>query len=278
MRIIILKILLWIILAILGLILLVLILPVSAEMSYIDGKLSYKIRYSFLSMLDSDGKGIADKLKGRKKKKASESETFGENEDITEDITSADENISEETLSESENADTESEKEPVFYGSKETDSVSKKTDRKKSRKKAEKNSSESETAGKKSRADKLEFFLNIWEIADRPVLKIFKGIKLSELYIDFIIADEDAYKCALNYGKISGAVYTLLAWFSVLFNVRLKTVDINPGFALEKSQWDVSLRVSLNLMTPIIAGLWFLIIYFFKVVIPSRKKNKSEVR
>ena len=45
----ILKILLYIILAVLGIILIVLAVPVGAEISFIDEKLSYKIKVSFLN-------------------------------------------------------------------------------------------------------------------------------------------------------------------------------------------------------------------------------------
>jgi hypothetical protein len=118
----------------------------------------------------------------------------------------------------------------------------------------------------------------LWEAADRPILKIFKGIKISELYIDFFIANEDAYKCALNYGRISGAIYNILAWMSVLFNVKLKTIDINPLFGQKKSQWDVSLKISLCLMSIVIAGLQFLLLYLFRVLIPTKIQLKRNAR
>ena len=257
---IVLKILMWILLAVLGLVLLALILPVSAKISYIGGKLNYSVKYSFLPMLDSDGGGLLKKLKGRKNKVPEKKEAPDEDKTSESEEVSAE---SETMISESKAAEDVSEK---------NDTVSEKTESS-APKKSKRKRSESEPEEKKS---KLESILELWEVADRPALKIFKGIKLSELYIDIIVANEDAYKCALNYGRVSGAIYQLLGWFSVLFNVKLKTVDINPGFALSESRWDASVKVSLNLMTPVIAGIWFLIIYIFKIFIPSRKK--SEVR
>lgn len=55
---IILKILLIILLAVLGIVLLVLIMPVGGEVSYIDGKLTYKFRLWMLNVMDSDGGGV----------------------------------------------------------------------------------------------------------------------------------------------------------------------------------------------------------------------------
>ena len=59
---IVLKILLWVILAIIGIILLFLIIPVSAETAYIDKKFTYKIKYGFVNIYGSDKKGIAVKF------------------------------------------------------------------------------------------------------------------------------------------------------------------------------------------------------------------------
>ncbi|MBO5163310.1 MAG: hypothetical protein J6B75_02530 [Ruminococcus sp.] len=273
---IVLKILMWILLAVLGLILLVLILPVSAKISYIGGKLNYSVKYSFLPMLDSDGGGLLKKFKDRKKKAPEEKEAPDEDMESEEEETSAksetptyESETSAEVPEKNETPTTESEEVPEnndTFSEEAEDSAPKKSKKKRS---------EDEPEEKKS---KLESILELWEIADRPALKIFKGIKLSELYIDIIVANEDAYKCALNYGRVSGAIYQLLGWLSVLFNVKLKTVDINPGFALSESRWDASVKISLNLMTPVIAGIWFLIIYIFKIFIPSKTRKKSEVR
>lgn len=262
---IVLKILMWILLAVLGLILLALILPASAKISYIGGKFSYSVKYSFLPVLDSNGEGILNKLKGRKNK-------VSQKEDSNEICDGSDIFRSEET---SEKDKTEgSELKSADNIPEENDDASEK-EKNSVPKKSKKKRTNAESEEKKS---KLESIIELWEAADRPVLKIFKGIKLSELYIDFIIANEDAYKCALNYGRVSGAVYQLLGWLSVLFNVKLKTIDIIPGFSVSKSCWDASVKISFNLMTSIIAGIWFLLIYIFKIFIPSRKKKKLEVR
>ena len=64
---IVLKILLWILLAVIGLIIVVCILPVGGEVSYIDGKVSYKVKLWLLNIMDSDGGGVLGWLKKRKK-------------------------------------------------------------------------------------------------------------------------------------------------------------------------------------------------------------------
>lgn len=283
---IVLKILMWILLVILGIILLVLILPVSAKASFIGGKFSYSVKLFFLPVINSDKKGIADRLRNLKKKKKKKAPDEKKEDMPLEDEPESD--IPEDDLPE---GSAEEPAETVVPDKDKDEKPDKQQDATDEIDDTEINDIEindddfdgdeeddiSEKEEKKKKIS-IDFIIDLWEAADRPVLKIFKGIKFSELYIDFAIANEDAYKCALNYGRISGAIYQLLGWMSVLFNVKLKTVDIIPAFAMKKSRFDVSAKVSLCLITPVIAGIWFLIIYLFKVFIPARKKKKSEVK
>lgn len=286
---IILKIILWIILALLGIVLFVLIMPASASASYIGGKVEYSVKFAFLPVFNSKGKGIVNKLLERKKKKADSKEDdeaedkppleeeFAETEEtavetVAEETPEAVEEqteTAEETAAETAEEETEETPETV-----EAEEVAAETEQPLKPEKTEPLEKPS-NGGKPS---KIDFIIGLWEAADRPILKIFKGIKISELYIDFFIANEDAYKCALNYGRISGAIYNILAWMSVLFNVKLKTIDINPLFGQKKSQWDVSLKISLCLMSIVIAGLQFLLIYLFRVLIPTKIQLKRNAR
>lgn len=279
---IILKILLWIILALLGIVLLILILPISAHFSFIGGKIQYGAKYAYIPVFNSKGTGIVNKLMKRKKKNK---EPDSEDDESTEENTVSEESaISEETVSESLEEPTETyddtatehektESEPVEVT--ETENAEDSEDHSTPEKPIQPEPLEKPTNEVKEKKSKLEFILGLWEAADRPLLRIFKGIKISELYIDFFIANEDAYKCAMNYGRISGAVYNLIAWLSVLFNVKLKTIDVNPLFAQKKSKWDVSLNISFSLITVVIAGIQFLIIYLFRVLIPSKIQLKK---
>ncbi|MBO5343850.1 MAG: hypothetical protein J6A57_05335 [Ruminococcus sp.] len=277
---IILKILLWIILALLGIILLILILPASVSVSYIGGKVAYSVKFAFLPVFNSKGKGIVNKLLEWKKKKAD-----SKKDDEAEDKPPFEEN-SAETEETAVETDAEKTPEAVEEKAETAENIVEEAEETPETVEAEEVTAEPEQPLKpekpvkpgnsgKEKKSKLEFIIGLWEAADRPVLKIFKGIKISQLYIDFFIANEDAYKCALNYGKISGTIYNLIAWLSVLFNVKLKTVDINPLFGQKKSQWDVSLKVSLCLITVVIAGIEFLIIYLFRVLIPSKRQLRK---
>lgn len=306
---IILKILLYIILAVLGLILIVLILPAGGEFSYIDGKLSYKVKLSILNIMDSEGGGVLGWLKKRKKKpkkpkkpKASKpvkekkskkkrsqrepyewetelddipvnipDETLFDNTSQASDMTVDSAAAEEETSDDIAAADSPSDEKKKKKDKKQQDEL---VDEQDGGKEPEKSSQKK----KKSLDELIEFVIGIWESAQRPLLKIFKGFRLRDLYIDFVIADEDAYDCALKYGKYSGLIYNGIAFLSQVFTVRLKTVDIRPAFGLSKGRWDAAGKLSFRLGTVVIAGLWFLVTYIFRTFIPDKLRKRKIIK
>lgn len=292
---IVLKILLWIFLVILGLIVLVCAVPADVDFSYIDGKMKYKIKLWFFDLMDSSKEGFLDKRKRKKKLKAQkkkEQETAPadsvEEYSPPEDIGSAEdfddievaEDVQENESPAAETVDEPIDDEPVEDKKKKKEKKNKKKD-----KTAEDelpddwdDGEDDDGEEKKSIGQKLEKLGNIWLAAKNPANMIFKGFKFRNFYIDFIIANEDAYKCALSYGRYSTLIYCGLAQFSRLFTIRFKTVDIQPGFGLDKGRWDTSFSVRFRLGTAVIAGIWFIAVYLFRVMIPGKLKKRREKR
>lgn len=291
---IVLKIFLIILLVVLGIILLIFIIPMGGELSYIDGKLKYRVNLWMINIMDSDGGGVFNWLKRKKSRKKvkppkkrvpkPESILIEKNPEETEICESSEPaetpaipDDSDGMESEFEDETDDAEPQTSLSEEKETDDsvpeIKERSEKTSKRKKTKKSYSDSEE--KDSLEKKFNMLFDVWNSAKRPVHKIFKGFKFSDFYIDFVIANEDAYKCALNYGRISAAFYRILAQMSRLFTVRLKTVDIQPGFGLSKSRWDVSFRLSLRLGTFVIAGIWFLITYIFRVFLPNKIKRKK---
>ena len=283
-----------------------LITPAGGELSYIDGKFSYKVKLWIINIMDSDGGGLynwwkkrkaakADKPKKpkkekpvkekksrKKKKERDEYEWEKELDDIPVNDPEAD-MLPAETASQDSTASAAEETDHTDSLSDEAgeeEAPKKKKDKKKKKKKDEDldeeffdedddSADKSQDEDKKSLSDKIEFIVGIWESAQRPLLKIFKGFKLRDLYIDFVIADEDAYDCAMKYGKYSALVYNGIAFFSQLFTVRLKTIDVRPQFGVSKGRWDAAGKLSFRLGTVVIAGAWFLMTYIFRLSFPE---------
>lgn len=285
---IILKVLLYVLLAVLGIAGVVLILasclPAAAEVSFIDGRFTYKVNYSFLKLLDSDGKGF---LKRRKKKKKSKPENFSESEDRADDSGEDDymdfpeDDIDIDMDADFPENDSDEDVETEISGEPDENNMRSEKIRRIKEKKSGKSEEvfdepdKEKSGSSKTVSDKIDFLIDIWDIAGRPLLKVFKGFHLKNVYIDFIVADEDAYKCALVYGTVCNTVYNSLAWLGELFTVSYETVDIRCGFSLKKSQWDASCKVSFRLYHLAIAGVWFAATYFFRIFIPKKRKNKK---
>lgn len=313
---IVLKILLYILLAVLGIILIVLIIPAGGEFSYIDGKFTYKIKLWIFDIMNSEGGGlykwwkkrkakkkdkpekpkkpkpVKDK-KPKKKKKREKYEWEKELDNIPVNDPEA-ESIASEAVSAAEVTASGSVNESITSDVNETAESSEESKKEKKKKHKRKKEDEeylfddeyeeesAEDEEKKSFSDKIEKIIDIWESAQRPVLKIFKGFRLSDLYIDFEIADEDACDCALKYGKYSALIYNGIAFFCELFTVRVKTIDVRPAFGVSKGRWDAAGKLYFRLGTLVIAGAWFLITYFFRTFLPEklrkRKMKKSAAR
>ena len=279
----ILKVIGWILLAVLILLLVVMIIPLRADASFISEVFTYRVKLWFVPVMDSGGGGILGWLKKRRAKKEGSEEEDDDlfSDDLPDETEKPEELPSDEKPSESasepaaaedtapaaEDAPEEAEDDPFMSDEPEPEEKKHRFGR---RRKKEKPPKEPKTLG-----EKIEFLLDLWRAADRPLLRIFKGIRLYDLYADLIVADEDAYKCALNYGRVSALLYPLLGWLSTLFTVRLKTIDLNAGFGLEKSRWDAAVKVSFRLGTVVIAGLWFLVTYIFRYFIPGKLRGRK---
>lgn len=272
------KILLIFLLVILGLILLVLIFPVGGDFSFIDGKVKFKVRLWRINVMDSENGGIIGWLKKRKKKKKSKDkpEVYYNNEisDISEDEVFAPDETEIPAGSSSPEDSTKTFGEILTDDEEIEDNSANLINEEVSdkNKKPKKDGTDEE---KSDITDKIDFILSTIDTAWSPLKRIFKGFRFSELYIDFIIANEDAYKCAVNYGRFCGVVYNGIALMSRIFTVRFKTVDIQPGFNLKKSRWDASFSLDFRAGTVVIAGLTFLITFIFKVFLPNKFKKRK---
>ena len=99
----------------------------------------------------------------------------------------------------------------------------------------------------------------LWNCVKKPLIKLFGGIHIDDLMIDFKIGGEDACEAAVNYGKVSAVVYNAISIIRIWFPITVKTVDINCDFDSQKSVYDAELSVKLGLGTAVavlLTALW----------------------
>lgn len=259
------KIFLIILAVIVGLIALILFIPVEARFSYKEKKIFYIVKYAFYSIIGSDLKKKPKKEKKpekeKKPKKVKEKKVKKKK--------------SEKAVENNVNsAETESHAATVCDSLGETEETTV-TENKEQDKNEDKKEEKAETDKSETNlSDKISFFLDIWSVGKKPLRKICKGFHFSKLYLDIKVADEDAYKCAMNYGRMCFAVYNSLELLNEIFTVKPEHIDVYAAFGEEKSAYNVSFTVRFRLGTAVGAAIAFLWAYYFRIHRPKVKKRK----
>lgn len=117
-------------------------------------------------------------------------------------------------------------------------------------KKAEAQSEQKKTKEKKdelkSLSEKIEDITSFINAAKPAVMFILKRIVLVKLNADILVADEDAHKTALAYGKTHAACASFYALLKNIFKIKECRVNITPDFTSEKSRVGYDVKVSLR--------------------------------
>ncbi len=217
-------------------------IKIKAEISYLSGEFVFNVKYMCFTIFPFKEK----KKKVEKKKKSPKNKA---------------ENITDEA-----NEDTESTSEQL--PTEENDELKSK------RKKKEPLSAKIDKL-----LDIIEKIKIIWKVSKKHLCNIFKRIYIEELMIDFLIADEDAYTTAMNYGKINAAVYNLINIIRTFFTVSIKTVDIICDFDAKEPTYDFSAKITVKpstILSAVFGILFGLLINLKKLIGNNNKKQPSD--
>lgn len=143
--------------------------------------------------------------------------------------------------------------------------------------KDEDNKSDSDTEKTDGKKKKKKFSLDIEMIMDYvesawpPVKKLFKKIRWYDVYVDWVVASDDAAKTALMYGSICSFMYPFFKWLTTYFTAHVKEVNIEPDFSKEKQDIFIYFVLKLRLSTALACIIWLL----WRVLKTYLKYNKS---
>ena len=226
-------------------------MKIKVEINYLDGDFAFVVKYLCFTLFP-----IKEKKAKKKKSKSKKIKSVKSNQAAKE--------ITKDTEKQSKSIDGNN-----------TDTVkSENTDEVKGEKKTKEPLSE--------KIDKIVEMIEkikiIWSVSKKWLAHIFKNIYIEELMVDFIIADEDAYKAAMNYGKINAAIYNFINFIRTFFTVTIKTVDILCDFDSKESQYDFSLKITVRPATILSAvfGILFGLLINIKKLIGKKTKHSSE--
>ncbi len=116
--------------------------------------------------------------------------------------------------------------------------------------------------GKKKKSKKKKLNIDIEMIMDYvknawpPVKKLFKKIRWYDIYIDWVVASDDAAKTALQYGGICAFLYPFFEWLTTYFTAHVKEVHIEPDFSKEKQDVFIYFVLKLRLSTALACVIW----------------------
>lgn len=232
-------------------------MKIRAEISYIGGNLDFKVKYLWFTIFPLKEKKTKKRKKSKPKKLKNTKESDGENADALSDDFGENPEMAEASVETDVTEDAEN-------GS------NKKKDKKEKK----------ETLSEK--IDKLKDLIGkakiIWSVSKNHLKKIFTHIYLDDLMIDFIIASDDAYKTAMNYGKINAAVYNAITAVRLLFPIKIKTVDIVCDFERKEPVYDCELKVTVRPATILSAafGILFGLLLNIKKLMGKSNKQPDE--
>lgn len=224
------------------LILIMLIAHISAEVRVYNNELDFEVNYLFLRLYPFKEVVIKKKVKKKKAKKPAvkskkkpikDIEYKTEKVDIAETV--SDDDISDEELLNPQKDSREKEK----LTDKINDILSK--------------------------WDKVKL---IYDFSKKGLKKLYKGIRIDDIIIDFKTADEDAYKAAMKYGQVSAVTYNFITLLRCFFNISVISVDINCIFNSSESSYNGGFKVRMSLAVLLTGG----VIILYGVI-----KNRKEI-
>lgn len=248
-----------------GIVLILLILlnlPITADISYISEVFDLKVKY--LGILcyprpEKPEKPAKPKKRRKRKKKKSQKD------------------IQKKTTSEKYMTEAETKQTPP------TEQVEKKPEEKLPPKEnAEKKKPEKVDMGeeKEDAKQKLQDIKEKIKLVKRILISSKKGlrmllrdIKIYDIFIDIDVADLDAAEAAISYGKMNAIVYNAISFIRVFFTISLKKIIINCKYNSDESRYDFAASVRIRPSVIILAVISIAFNYY--VNLKKEEKNKD---
>lgn len=102
----------------------------------------------------------------------------------------------------------------------------------------------------------LEMIMDYVESASPPVKRLFKKIRWYDIYVDWVVATDDAAKTALTYGSICSVLYPFFKWLTTYFTAHVKEVNVEADFSKEESDIFAYFLLKLRLSTALACIIW----------------------
>ena len=146
------------------------------------------------------------------------------------------------------------------------------------------NDGNEEESEKNKLFEKLDDLKDKWEdikpyipLGKKAVKKLIKAIRVTDLKIDIAVADEDAYECAMSYGKMNGAIYGALGVITSFLTVSIKKVNISAKYNSPDSEYAFSGKIKTRPSTIIALAVFILFKYIYTKFKLEKRENETEM-
>ena len=92
--------------------------------------------------------------------------------------------------------------------------------------------------------------------ASPPIKRLFRKIRIRDVYIDWVVGSDDAAVTALKYGGVCAALYPAFEWIDTYFDAKIREVNIEADFSAEKDDIFAYGSLKLRISTAIGCALW----------------------
>lgn len=243
---------LYIILGVILLVILILHFPVVASIDLKKEQFDLKVKFMFFSIYPLKEKKPKknSKTKRKKRKKISSKKRKKLEKELAKEKQAYKKSLEKAKLSKKEETTTDKSHEQEDKKPKENKKTNKNKD------------------DKKKLKDKFNKYKEKWEkikpyvpLGKKVVKKLLKAIKIRQLFVYLVVSDEDAYECAMKYGKISAGVYNALALMKNFFTVSIKHIAVDCKFNSNENDYNLSCKIKVLPSTIILIALFTLASY-----------------
>lgn len=97
-----------------------------------------------------------------------------------------------------------------------------------------------------------------------------RHVSVTDIYVNIVVAEEDAYECAMTYAKVNILLYNILGFLQSRIKVRKKSVSTDILFNSDKSVYDISFKAKVTIGT--------IVVTFVKLIINFLKGSNENER
>jgi len=102
----------------------------------------------------------------------------------------------------------------------------------------------------------LDMIKDYIESASPPVKRLFKKIRIRDVYIDWVVGSGDAAVTALKYGGVCAALYPAFEWIDTYLDAKIKEINIEADFDAEKDDIFAYITLKLRISTALGCVIW----------------------